>query len=121
VRPSAGSLRSPRPLWRLNLPGLERDYSITQRAFKAAQIFTDQVQIGIELPGMLHAEFPHFFDVWVFHVASPKKASGETISGHSYPAFSTACRIIILVNGLFMWEKFHVTIKSIPATAATAI
>jgi hypothetical protein len=54
----------------------------------------------MELAGVLHAMPSHFVDQRIFHVFSPKKASGDTISGHSYPAFSTDCRIIILVDSI---------------------
>lgn len=66
------------------------------------------MKIGTESLGMLHTELPHLRDERVFHGSSPRKASGDTISGHSYPAFSTVCRIIILVKGLLMWEEFPI-------------
>ena len=105
----------------LNGSGRKRHYAIAERGLDLPEILTDQVKIGVELPGVFHAVLAHFVYEWVFHDSSPRKASGGTISGHSYPAFSTACRIIILVNGLLMCEKFQVTMNSIPDTAATAM
>jgi hypothetical protein len=105
----------------LNPAGREFDNSVAKSGLIAPQILTDHMQIGIKLLGMFHSEFPNFINKWIFHISSPKKESGDTISEHSYPAFSTACLIIIFVNGLLMCEKYHVAIKSMPPMAAMAM
>ncbi len=106
--------------WR-NPTGTWFDNPFAKSSLIPSQILANQVQIGIKLLSMLHPVFSNFLNKWIFHVWSPKNESGDTISGHSYPAFSTACLIITLVNGLLMCEKFHVAIKSIPPMAAMAM
>lgn len=120
MRPSAALLQSPRLLGWLQFSGRGSDDSFPERGLKHPQVFTNRVNVGMKLPGMLKAKLSDFLYKWVFHGSSPKNASGGTISGHSYPAFSTACLIIIFVNGLLMCEKFQVTMNSIPEMAAMA-
>jgi len=108
---SASLLQSPQLLRGLDLPRLRSHHAVSQGGLEPPQVLTNRVKVGVEPPGVGLAESSHFLYEWVFHGSSPRKASGGTISGHSQPAFSTVCRIIILVNGLLMWAKFHVTMN----------
>ena len=120
MRPSAALLQSPRLLCWLQFSGRGSDDSVPEGGFKPPQVLANRVKVGTKLLGMLKAVLPDFRYKRVFHGSSPKKASGGTISGHSYPAFSTVCRIIIFVNGLLICEKFQVAMNSIPEMAAMA-
>ena len=120
MRPSAALLQSPRLLCWLQFSGRGSDDSVPEGGFKLPQVLANRVKVRLELLGMLKAVLPDFGYKRVFHGSSPKKASGGTICGHSYPAFSTVCRIIIFVNGLLICEKFQVTMNSIPEMAAMA-
>ena len=70
---------------------------IPKLGFLLPQIFANQVQVAAESSGVLHSSLSYFVDYGVFHDDSPVKASGETISGHSRPAPSTASRTAIRV------------------------
>lgn len=58
--------------------------------------------------------------IW-FHDSSPPNSSGEHMTGHSYPAASTAAEIRAFISALLIWRKFHVNRKSIPCITATAL
>ena len=70
-------------LCRLNSLRLKCHNSFTERGFEVSEIFTDQAEVRLELLRVFYAVLPHFLNVWVLHVSSPRKASGDTISGHS--------------------------------------
>ena len=89
MKPSAGLLQSPRLLCWLQPSGRKGDHSVPDRGFELPQILTYPMKIRVELLGVLHTVLPHFSYEWVFHGWSPRNASGGTISGHSYPEFST--------------------------------
>ncbi len=89
MRPSAALLQSLRLLCWLDLPWRQRNDSVTKGGLELTQILTDPVKVRVELLSVFHAVLPHFSYERVFHGSSPRNASGGTISGHSYPAFST--------------------------------
>jgi hypothetical protein len=57
--------------------------SFAESGLEVPQILADQVQVGAELPRVFQAMLTHFLNVWIFHDYSPRKASGDTISGYS--------------------------------------
>ena len=99
----------------------QSDHAVTTRSLSCLKVRTDGAQIIVEPPGMFVTVFPNFLDDGILHPSSPRSSSGEHISGHAYPLFSTICLTIILVNGLFMCLKFQVTTTCMPLAAATAM
>jgi hypothetical protein len=74
---------------RLQLSGWEPDDLVSRVDLNGTQVGTDLREIAPEFPCMLHPIFPDFFNDWVFHLSIPNNSSGEQISGHWYPSFST--------------------------------
>jgi hypothetical protein len=117
----SGALFTRGAMQRFRLPRLEPDDLVTRFALNGTEVGTNRRKIAPEFPCVLHPIFPDFFNDWVFHFSLPNNSSGEQISGHKYPSFSTIRLTRMRVNGLFKWAKFHVTRMSTPLTAATAI
>jgi len=74
---------------------------MTGSGLNGTQVGADRGEIASELPRMLHPVLPDFLNNRVFHRSTSNNSSGEHISGHSYPSFSTICLSIMRVNGLF--------------------
>ena len=102
-------------------PRPQSDQPVTTRPLSRLQVRTDGAQIIVESLGVFVAMPPNFLNDRILHPSSPRSSSGEHISGHAYPLFSTICLTIILVNGLFMCLKFQVTTTCMPLAAATAM
>jgi len=66
-----------------------------------AEVGTYRREIAMESAGVLHSVVSNLFDDGVSHWPTSNSSSGEQISGQTYPSFSTDCRTIMRVNGLF--------------------
>jgi len=76
------------------------DY-VSRSALNGTQIGTNGRKVASEFPSVLHSVLPYFFNNRIFHWSTSNNSSGEQISRLPFRAFSTVCRTIIRVNGLF--------------------
>jgi hypothetical protein len=64
-------------------PRLRSDDTVAEGGFKLPQILANQMQISVEALRVFHPVFTDFLNKRIFHGSSPRKESGDTISGHS--------------------------------------